>query len=326
MIEELDTQAPGRDGAIPLAPLAQLNNVKLEEVGKGKLFLSTDRLTFQRKSGLFSSHKVELSIPLHSVSASEVDEDSYTLSLQWLGDSGSPSACRLRLPKGDTANALCQSLDGLLEEIQRDAELREQRRRYQESLSRSACAIWALSRLLSRAVRDLTSEAWDSVDTGLTQALETAQALATQAPIDVTESVHSLIQTASSRDASLVLAEVSDTFKAVGEALTGEGPRLEESDLAPEGDLAGLAWRDMQYLLLFASWYELLPLWQQEGDHMKIGVCLRELSLLSPVLAQRTGITVPPDDTLAEDQQDTASIDAVAEAIDTWLRDYAETD
>ena len=71
---------------------------------------------------------------------------------------------------------------------------------------------------------------------------------------------------------------------------------------------------------------ELLPLWQHSGDHMKVGVCLRELSLLSPVLAKRTGIVLPQDASSDEDPEDTPPIDAVAEAIDTWLRDYAETD
>lgn len=323
MIEELDAQAPGPDGG---APLAQLNNVKLDEVGKGRLSLSTGRLTFERKSGIFSTPRVELSIPLDSISASEVDEASYTLSLQWCGDSGSPSACRLRLPKGDTADTLCQSLDGMLESIQRQAKLREQQSRYQHFLGRTGCGIWALSRLLSRTVRDLTSEAWDSVDANLSQALETAEALAAESAIDAPDMVRSLIQTASSRDASLVLSEVSDTLKAVGGALAREGPRSDEWGGAPLEDSTGLAWRDMQYLLLFASWYELLPLWQQSGDHIKVGVCLGELSLLSPVLARRTGIVAPPDGSSGEDPQDTPSIDAVAEAIDTWLKDYAETD
>jgi hypothetical protein len=324
VIEELDAAAPGPDGG---TQLAQLNNVKLEEVGKGRLSLSTSRLTFERKSGIFSAPAVELSIPLDSISASEVDEASYTLALQWWSDSGSPSACRLHLPKCETADTLCHSLDGMLETIQREAVIREQHSRYQDFLGTTGCGIWALSRLLSRTVRDLTSEAWDGVDTNLSQALETAEALAAEAPIDASEMVRSLIQTASSRDASLVLSDVSDTIKAVGAALAGEGPRSDEWGDAPDDeDSAGLAWRDMQYLLLFASWHELLPLWQQSGDHMKVGVCLRELSLLSPVLARRTGIVLPPDASSGEDLQDTPSIDAVAEAIDTWLKDYTETD
>jgi hypothetical protein len=323
VIEELDAPAHGQDSE---TPLVRLNSVKLEEAGKGRLSLSMSRLVFERKTTVFSAPRVELSIPLDSISASEIDESSYTLDLRWWNDSGSPSACRFRLPKGEEANTLCQTLDAMLETIQREAELREQRRRYQAFLGTTGRGVWALSRLLSRTVRDLTGQAWDSVDSNLSQALQTAEALAARSPLDARNMVRSLIQTASSRDASLVLSEISDTLKTVGGVLGTNGPSSDSWGDAPhDDDSPGFAWRDLQYLMLFASWYELLPLWQESGDHMKVGICLRELSLFSPVLARRTAIDLPPDGSQDGELRDTPSIDAVAEAIDTWLEDYAET-
>jgi hypothetical protein len=306
--------------------LALLNNVKLEESGKGRLSLTTEHLRFERKNGLFSAPRLELSVPLASVSASDVDEASYTLALRWSNDSGAPSSCRFCLPKGDAADHLCQALDYLLDIFQHEARLREERARYQSFLRTTGRNTWLLAGLLSRSIFELTRDGWDAVDANLPEATDAAKELAAGAVVDLTGMLKSLGKTAALRDAALVLPEAQEALEALGKALAGDAPRMHQWANAEEQVTIGLNWRDMRYIFLFSVRYNLLPLWERSGEQCKVDDSLNRLRALSSILAERLGLAVPVEEPPPDDESAAQAVSAVARHRERALETNAETD
>jgi hypothetical protein len=99
--------------------LAQLKNVTLENVGKGKLSLTSKQIEFEKKGGLFSSPRLEFSVDLSRVSSAEADDSSNSLVLEWLDENSERGVSQLILPGGDAATNLCQSLYNILKLVRR---------------------------------------------------------------------------------------------------------------------------------------------------------------------------------------------------------------
>jgi len=302
--------------------LAQLKNVTWENVGKGKLLLTNKRIEFENRSGFFSPPYLEFSVDLSRVSSAEIDEASYILVLQWLNESDEPVVSKLRLPRGDAANDLCQSLDNVLESLRYEAGLQEQRACYQAFLWKTAYHVWVVAGLLVQIVRELTREDWDAVDASLPEAREAASALAVDGAMDISDLVHTLAEAVASRDAPLVLRKVTATVKAIGTSLHNEPPPAGEWQELPLQDSPGLNWRDIRYIFLFAGRYKLLSLWQQLGENKKIEDSLPRLARFSSILAGEIPLESQPGRASREGEATsiTSSIDVAAQNLENSLK------
>jgi len=302
--------------------LAQLKSVTLENVGKGKLSLTNKRIEFGNKSGLFSPARVEFSVDLSRVRLAEVDEASYTLVLEWLNESGEPVVSKLHLPRSDAANDLFRSLDNVLESLRYEAELQEQRACYQAFLWKTAYHVWVLVGLLVQIVRELTREDWGAVDASLSEARETANALAVDGAMDISDLVHTLIEAVISRDAPLVLRKVTATLKAIGTSLHNELPPAGEWEELSLQNSPGLNWRDIRYIFLFAGRYKLLSLWQQLGENKRIEDSLPRLARFSSILADK----IPMESQLGRSSREEeatstiSSVEAAAQNLENSLK------
>ncbi|HEY49088.1 MAG TPA: hypothetical protein G4O13_03500 [Dehalococcoidia bacterium] len=269
-------------------PLAEFKNVKLEGKGKGRLSLTNKRIEFENKSSLFSSQHVEFSVELPRVSSAKVKNSS--LVLEWLDENNELVVSHLHMPKGADTSKLCQTLNNIIKFLKYEIDQQDQRARYQAFLWKTAHLVWVTTGLLLQVVRELTYEDWESVDATLAEAREAAKTLATEASIDITDPVQTLVATSSSRDAPLVLQTIISTLKAIGTSLKDGGPAASEWREVPLDDPSGLNWRDLQYIFLFASRYRLLSLWHQIGDTRKIKDSQPRLDTLLSILSARTAV------------------------------------
>ena len=302
--------------------LAQLKNVTLENVGKGTLSLTNKRIEFENRRGFFSPPHVELSVDLSSVSSARVKDSSNSLVLEWLDESGEPVASKLHLPEGDAATNLCRSLHDTLKSVRREAGLQEQRACYQAFLWKTAYHIWVVVSLLVQIIRELTREDWDAVDASISEASETANALAVDGTMDVSDLVHALADAAASRDASSVLRKVTATLKAMGTSLQQELPPAGEWQGLSQEDSSGLNWRDIRYIFLFAGRYKLLSLWQQLGEHKKVEDSLPRLAKFSSVLADKIPMECQPGRSSREEEASStvSSVEAAAQNLENSLK------
>jgi len=302
--------------------LAQLKNVTLENAGKGKLSLTNKRIEFANKSGFFSPPHLEFSVDLSRVSSAKVEDSSNRLVLEWLNENSEHVVSRLSLPGGDATDDLYQSLDNALESLRYQAELREQRACYQAFLRKTAYHVWVAASLLVQIVPQLTREDWDAVDASLSAARETANGLAVDSAIDVSDLMHALAETVASRDAALALRKVTATLKAIGTSLHNElPPAWGWEELSQEGS-PGLNWRDMRYIFLFAGRYKLLSLWQQLGESKKIEDSLPRLARFSSILADRIPMKSQPGRPSREEDAPSAigSVEATAQELEASLK------
>ncbi len=302
--------------------LAQLKDARLDGVGKGKLSLTNKRVEFERRSGFLSPPRVEFSIALSEVSSAKIKDASNTLMLEWLDGNGERVLTQLVLPESDATTHLCRSLNKKLKVLRQVAELQERRACYKAFLWKTAYHIWLMADLLSQAVQQLTHEDWDAVDASLNEAMESAKALSLESALDVNDAVHGLIKSVSSRDALLVLRNITATLKSVGTALSSDLPSDEKwEDLALE-DSPGLNWRDIRYIFLFTSWYKLLSLWHQLGETKKIEDSLPRLVTLLSILADRISRQshLGSSATGKDDSSITDSIDSAARNLETLLK------
>ena len=301
--------------------LAQLKNVTLENVGKGKLLLTNKRIEFENKSGFFSPPHLEFSVDLSRVSSAKVKEPSNSLVLEWLNENSERVVSRLSLPGGDAATNLCQSLHNILKLVGREAELQEQRACYQAFLWKTAYHVWVVVSLLVQIVRELTREDWDAVDASLSEARETANALTVDGAVNISDLVHTLAEAVASRDASLVLRKVTATLKAMGTSLHNELPPAGEWEELSQEDSPGLNWRDIRYIFLFAGRYKLLSLWQQSGENKKIEDSLPRLARFSSILADKIPMESQPGRSSGEDAPSTiSSVEVAAQNLENSLK------
>jgi hypothetical protein len=302
--------------------LAQLRNVTLENVGKGKLSLTSKQIEFKKKGGLFSSPRLEFSVDLSRVYSAEADDSSNSLVLEWLDENGEYRVSRLILPGGDAATNLCQSLYNMLELVRRETELQEQKVRYQAFLWKTAYHIWVVVSLLVQIVQELTREDWDAVDASLSEASETVNALAVDGAMDISDLVHTLAETVASRDASSVLRNVTAAMKAIGTTLHDELPIAEEWKELSQEDSPGLNWRDIRYIFLFAGRYKLLSLWQQLHENKKIDDSLPRLARLSTVLVDKISMEFQPERSSGEEEATStiSSVEATAHNLENALK------
>ncbi len=302
--------------------LAQLKNVTLENVGKGKLSLTSKRIEFEKKGGLFSSHRLEFSVDLSRVSSAEADDSSNSLVLEWLDENSERGVSRLILPGGDAATNLCQSLYNILKLVRREAELQEQRVCYQAFLWKTAYHVWVAVSLLVQIVRELTHEDWDAVDASLSEARETANALAVDGAMDISDLVHTLAETVASREGSSVLRNVTATLKAIGTSLHNELPIAEEWKELSQEDSPGLNWRDIRYIFLFAGRYKLLSLWQRLQENKKIDDSLPRLARFSSILADKIPMESQPGRSSEEEDAPStiSSVEAAAQSLENSLK------
>jgi len=307
--------------------LAQLKNVILENVGKGKLSLTNKRIEFENKRGLFSPPHLEFSVDLSRVSSVEVEDSSNSLILEWLGEDSERVVSRLSLPEGGAAINLWQSLYNMIELVRREAELKEQRACYQAFLWKTAYHVWILVSLLVQIVRELTREDWDAVDASLPEARETANALAVDGAMDISDLVHSLTETVASRDASSVFSNVTATLKAIGTSLHHELPPVGERVELSQEDSSGLNWRDIRYIFLFAGRYKLLSLWQQLGENKKIEDSLPRLAWFSSILADKIPMKPQIERAYGEGEATsiTSSVELTAQYLENSLKVKART-
>jgi hypothetical protein len=176
-----------------------------------------------------------------------------------------------------------------------------------------------------RIIRALTKEDWDTVDDSVNEARQISRVLSSELALDISDEVHALSEAVSIRDAPLVLRNVMATIKSIGGSLNGDPPFGEEwADLALE-DSPGLNWRDVRYIFLFASWHNLLSLWQETGETEKIEGLLPRLvtllSLLADRISRRSQLGIA---SLSENGSSIAdSVELAARNLDTMLKTNA---
>jgi hypothetical protein len=267
--------------------LAELKNVRLENVGKGKLSLTNKRIEFEHRSNLLSPPRLEFSVDLAEVSSARVKDASNTLVLEWLDENGKRVVSMLNLPEGEDATALCKTLTKKLRILRQIAELQERRACYQAFLWRTAYHLWHIVGLLSQIVHNLSHEDWGKVDASLNEARETAKLLTSECGIDITDQVHALAETVSTRDAALVLRRVVAALKAIGVSLQSDLPPGEQWQELALDSIVGLNWQDIRYIFLFAGRRGLLSLWQELGLIEKIEASLPRLDALISILSEK---------------------------------------
>ena len=301
--------------------LAELKNVKLDNVGKGKLSLTDRRIEFEHRSSLLSPPRLEFSVDLSEVYSARVKDTSNTLVLEWLDENGERVVSTLNLPEGDAATSLCRALTKKLRILRQVAELQERRACYQSFLWKTAYHVWGIVGLLSQIVRDLRDEDWDTVDASINKARETAKVLALECGIDITDQVHALADTVSTRDTALVLRSVVATIESIGTSLQNDlPPDAEWQEFALESQI-GLNWLDMRYIFLFAGRRRLLSLWQESGETEKIEDSLPRLVTLLSILADRISMGSQLESSVGQDASSIAdSVESAAQNLETWLK------
>jgi hypothetical protein len=306
--------------------LVELKNVRLDNVGKGKLSLTDRRIEFEHRSSLLSPPRLEFSVDLSEVYSARVKDTSNTLVLEWLDENGERVVSTLNLPEGDAATSLCRSLTKKLRILRQVAELQERRACYQAFLWKTAYHVWGIVGLLSQIVRDLSNEDWDTVDASINEARETAKVLTLEYGIDITDQVHALADTLSTRDTALVLRSVVATLESIGTSLQNDlPPDAEWHELALESQI-GLSWRDMRYIFLFAGRRRLLSLWQESGEIEKINDSLPRLVTLLSILADRISMGSQLESSVGQDASSIAdSVESAAQNLETWLKINAGT-
>lgn|GEM_PF-6314499 len=306
--------------------LAELKNVRLDNVGKGKLSLTDRRIEFEHRSSLLSPPRLEFSVDLSEVYSARVKDTSNTLVLEWLDENGERVVSTLNLPEGDAATSLCRALTKKLRILRQVAELQERRACYQSFLWKTAYHVWGIVGLLSQIVRDLRDEDWDTVDASINKARETAKVLTLECGIDITDQVHALADTVSTRDTALVLRSVVATIESIGTSLQNDlPPDAEWQELALESQI-GLTWLDMRYIFLFAGRRRLLSLWQESGETEKIEDSLPRLVTLLSILADRISMGSQLESSVGQDTSSIAdSVESAAHNLETWLKINAGT-
>ncbi|MCJ7522196.1 MAG: hypothetical protein MUP21_08285 [Dehalococcoidia bacterium] len=301
--------------------LAELKNVKLDNVGKGKLSLTDRRIEFEHRSSLLSPPRLEFSVDLSEVYSARVKDTSNTLVLEWLDENGERVVSTLNLPEGDAATSLCRALTKKLRILRQVAELQERRACYQSFLWKTAYHVWGIVGLLSQIVRDLRDEDWDTVDASINKARETAKVLALECGIDITDQVHALADTVSTRDTALVLRSVVATIESIGTSLQNDlPPDAEWQEFALDSQI-GLTWLDMRYIFLFAGRRRLLSLWQESGETEKIEDSLPRLVTLLSILADRISMGSQLESSVGQDASSIAdSVESAAQNLETWLK------
>ena len=301
--------------------LAELKNVRLDNVGKGKLSLTDRRIEFEHRSSLLSPPRLEFSVDLSEVYSARVKDTSNTLVLEWLDENGERVVSTLNLPEGDAATSLCRALTKKLRILRQVAELQERRACYQAFLWKTAYHVWYIVGLLSQIVRDLSDEDWDTVDASINEARETAKVLTLECGIDITDQVHALADTVSTRDTALVLRSVVATIESIGTSLQNDlPPDAEWQELALENQI-GLTWLDMRYIFLFAGRRRLLSLWQESGETKKIEDSLPRLVTLLSILADRISMGSQLESSVGQDASSIAdSVESAAQNLETWLK------
>lgn len=301
--------------------LAELKNVRLDNVGKGKLSLTDRRIEFEHRSSLLSPPRLEFSVDLSEVYSARVKDTSNTLVLEWLDENGERVVSTLNLPEGDAATSLCRALTKKLRILRQVAELQERRACYQAFLWKTAYHVWYIVGLLSQIVRDLSDEDWDTVDASINEARETAKVLTLECGIDITDQVHALADTVSTRDTALVLRSVVATIESIGTSLQNDlPPDAEWQELALESQI-GLTWLDMRYIFLFAGRRRLLSLWQESGETKKIEDSLPRLVTLLSILADRISMGSQLESSVGQDASSIAdSVESAAQNLETWLK------
>ena len=232
----------------------------------------------------------------------------------------------LNLPEGDAATSLCRALTKKLRILRQVAELQERRACYQAFLWKTAYHVWDIVGLLSQIVRDLSDEDWDTVDASINEARETAKVLTLECGIDITDQVHALADTVSTRDTALVLRSVVATIESIGTSLQNDlPPDAEWQELALESQI-GLTWLDMRYIFLFAGRRRLLSLWQESGETEKIEDSLPRLVTLLSILADRISMGSQLESSVGQDASSIAdSVESAAQNLETWLKINAGT-
>ncbi len=301
--------------------LAELKNVRLDNVGKGKLSLTDRRIEFEHRSSLLSPPRLEFSVDLSEVYSARVKDTSNTLVLEWLDENGERVVSTLNLPEGDAATSLCRALTKKLRILRQVAELQERRACYQSFLWKTAYHVWGIVGLLSQIVRDLRDEDWDTVDASINKARETAKVLTLECGIDITDQVHALADTVSTRDTALVLRSVVATIESIGTSLQNDlPPDAEWQEFALESQI-GLNWLDMRYIFLFAGRRRLLSLWQESGETEKIEDSLPRLVTLLSILADRISMGSQLESSVGQDASSIAdSVESAAQNLETWLK------
>ena len=305
--------------------LVQLKNVNLEDVGKGRLSLTSKRIEFDHKSSFLSSPSVELSLDLAEISSVSIKDASNTLVLEWYDENGEHVTSHLSLPESDASTQLYRLLSKKLRVLRQLADLQERRASFQAFLWQTAYQTWVLSGIVLRIIRALTKEDWDTVDDSVNEARQISRVLSSELALDISDEVHALSEAVSIRDAPLVLRNVMATIKSIGGSLNGDPPFGEEwADLALE-DTPGLNWRDVRYIFLFASWHNLLSLWQETGETEKIEGLLPRLvtllSLLADRISRRSQLGIA---SLSENGSNIAdSVELAARNLDTMLKTNA---
>ncbi len=304
-----EEESPSEDTPPEDKLIALLNSVKLENAGKGKLSLTESKLEFERRKNLFSSPQTELSIDLVSISSAEVEQQSNTLTIEWRNEIDECITTKLHLPKGDNTTNLCDSLNGIIEQMQLEAQQREQWGFYQEFLWRTAYSIWTLSKILMQIVQDLSQENWDLVDGSLNEAKEIADNLTLECAIDIASPVHSVVEVVPLRDAALAFHKAILAFQAIGISFKDNTIPFREWGEVVTQDFPGLQWQDIGYFYLFAARYYLMSLLQQIGQIDIVEDSLTTLTKLASIIEIKTSpepqaeVTPKEGEEELEDQQ-----------------------
>ena len=302
--------------------LAELKNVRLEGIGKGKLILTDKRIEFEHRGGFLFPPKVELSIELTDIATARLNDTSHTLLLDWAEGNGEQTISKLILPETDTASHLHRSLNKKLKSLRQAAELQERRACYQAFLWGTGYLVWMLAEYLAQMMTQLTEEDWDSVDISLANIEEASRTLLTECSLDIYNPVSALSDAICSRESMLAFRCVMDTYQSIGTALSDD-LTLDKGweDVASE-DSPGLRWCDIRYIFLFAGRYKLLSWWLQLGEDRKFEDSLPRLLDLLSILAYRVsrqsrlgGFTADVDSSKAMD-----SIDSAAKNLETLLK------
>ena len=305
--------------------LAQLKDVKIEGVGKGRLLLTNRRLEFEKKGGFFSPPHAVFSAVLPSISSAEVDNASNTLLLKWFDESNERHTYRLGMPRGDGALSLCHSLNRALEALRQQAEQSQRRARYEAFLWRTSRAAWTMGVSLVQIAIELMREDWGAVDALLDRTVRTSAQLAEHLSPDLSGEIQSLAEAVATRDAPRVLKCSVSSLRVLGTSLTGEPSSAAEwRGLALENP-NGLRWSDIRYVLLFAGMHRLMALWQEASETETLDTCLPRIAKLSSIVSEMVSSDSRPA-TVPQGSDLPSAIEGSARQIETILRSNAGTE
>ncbi len=298
--------------------IVQIKGAYLEGAGRGKLSLTSRRIEFEHRKGLLSPPQVDLSVDLSHIFSAKARSESSTLTIEWLDDSGASVVSELTLPQGNTTERLHRILTSRLRRLKQEADLREHVALYQSYLWTTAYHAWLTAQFLGRVVKGLIGQDWDAVETASANARDSATSLPGCDASGIDRALQALAETIISRDAPLVLGDVTAAYRAVGASLSSQVPPDDRWIDVSAASSSGLAWPHIRYVFLFSAWQALASTWRQSGDMAQLDALAPGVTPLLTILADAISPELQPG--AAGTAIDPSSLESAARNLEALLR------